>query len=142
MLIMPHVEATGVLVYLPITHGHLISIVVTPKDKISVEQAFRLFDAHPRIKVVEIGKGFNSNTALFKYARDKGNKRADMYEIGLFKETVVLSGENLFFTINIPQEAVVIPETMDGIRAAIPMQTDQKQALTLTNKFLGMGERF
>lgn len=138
MLIMPHIEATGVLVHLPITHGHLISMVVTPKNKISVEKALELFEAHPRIKVVEIGKGFNSNTALFKYARDKGNKRADMYEIGLFKETVVLSGENLFFTINIPQEAVVIPETMDAIRAAIPMQTNGDEAVKLTNKYLDM----
>jgi len=138
MLIMPHIEATGVLVHLPITHGHIISMVVTPKNKISVEKALELFDAHPRIKVVEIGKGFNSNTALFKYARDKGNKRADMYEIGLFKETVALSGENLFFTINIPQEAVVIPETMDAIRAAIPMQTNGDEAVRLTNKYLDM----
>ena len=138
MLIMPHIEATGVLVHLPITHGHLISLVVTPEKKISVEKALKLFEAHPRIKVVEIAKGFNSNTALFKYARDKGNKRADMYEIGLFKETVVLSGENLFFTINIPQEAVVIPETIDAIRAAIPMQTDGNEAVRLTNKYLDM----
>jgi len=138
MLIMPHIEATGVLVHLPITHGHLISLVVTPRNQISVEEAIKLFDAHPRIKVVEIEKGFNSNTSLFRYARDKGNKRADMYEVGLFKETVVLSGENLFFTINIPQEAVVIPETMDAIRAAIPMQTDGSEAVKLTNKYLGM----
>jgi len=138
MLIMPHIEATGVLIHLPITHGHLISLVVTPKKKISVNDAMELFNSHPRIKVVEIEKGFNSNTALFKYARDKGNKRADMYEIGLFKETVVLSGDNLFFTINIPQESVVIPETIDAIRAAIPMQEDGLEAVSLTNKYLGM----
>ena len=142
MLIMPHVEATGALVHVPTTHGHIVTILATPKKKISVSEAIELFEAHPRIKVVDIAKGFNSNTALFKYARDKGNKRADMYEIAVFREMVALSGDQLFFSINIPQEAVVIPETMDGIRAAIPMQTDQKQALTLTNKFLGMGERF
>jgi len=124
MLIMPHVKATGALIHLPITHGHIITLVVTPKKPISVEKALELFEAHPRIKVVEIGKGFNSNTALFRYARDKGNKRADMYEIAVFKEMVAKSGEDLFFTINIPQEAVVIPETMDAVRAAIPMQTD------------------
>jgi glyceraldehyde-3-phosphate dehydrogenase (NAD(P)) len=138
MLIMPHIDATGALIHLPITHGHLITILLTPRKKISVEDALTLFESHPRMKVVDIAKGFNSNTALFKYARDKGNKRADMYEIGVFREMVALSGDNLFFTINIPQEAVVIPETIDGIRAAIPMQTDGKQAVALTNKYLGM----
>ena len=142
MLIMPHIEATGALVHVPTTHGHIVTILATPKKKISVDKAISLFEAHPRIKVVDIAKGFNSNTALFKYARDKGNKRADMYEIGLFREMVALSGDNLFFTISIPQEAVVIPETIDGIRASLSLQTDGRKAVSLTNKFLGMGERY
>lgn len=142
MLIMPHIEATGALVHVPTTHGHIVTILATPKKKISVDNAISLFEAHPRIKVVDIAKGFNSNTALFKYARDKGNKRADMYEIGLFREMVALSGDNLFFTISIPQEAVVIPETIDGIRASLSLQTDGRKAVSLTNKFLGMGERY
>ncbi|MCL4377698.1 MAG: type II glyceraldehyde-3-phosphate dehydrogenase [Actinobacteria bacterium] len=138
MLIMPHIEATGALIHVPTTHGHIITILATPKKKISVDEAISLFEAHPRIKVVDIAKGFNSNTALFKYARDKGNKRADMYEIGLFREMVALSGDNLFFTISIPQESVVIPETIDGIRASLSLQTDGKEAVKLTNKYLGM----
>jgi glyceraldehyde-3-phosphate dehydrogenase (NAD(P)) len=138
MLIMPHIKATGALIHLPITHGHIITLLVTPKKPISVEKALELFEAHPRIKVVEISNGFNSNTSLFRYARDKGNKRADMYEIGLFKEMVAKSGDDLFFTINIPQEAVVIPETIDAIRAALSLQTDGAEAVALTNKYLGM----
>ena len=141
MLIMPHIDATGALVHVPTTHGHIVTLLVTPKKKISVEDAIALFSSHPRIKVVDIAKGFNSNAAMFKYARDKGNKRADMYEIALFRETVALSGDNLFFTINIPQEAVVIPETIDGIRAALTLQTDWREAVALTNKYLGMGEK-
>ena len=138
MKIMPHIDATGALVHVPTTHGHIITLLVTPRKKISVDDALKLFEAHPRIKVVEIEKGFNSNAALFRYARDKGNKRADMYEIALFKETVALSGNNLFFTINIPQEAVVTPETIDGIRASLKLQTNWKEAVSLTNKYLKM----
>src|SRR5438093_1443991 len=39
MKIMPHVEATGLLVHTPITHGHFISVLVTPKKDLSVEGA-------------------------------------------------------------------------------------------------------
>lgn len=138
MLIMPHIKATGALIHLPITHGHIITLVLTTKKSVSTNMALELFEAHPRIKVVEIAKGFNSNTALFKYARDKGNKRADMYEIAVFKEMVAKSGDDLFFTINIPQEAVVIPESIDAIRAALSMQTGGDDAVSATNKYLGM----
>jgi glyceraldehyde-3-phosphate dehydrogenase (NAD(P)) len=138
MLIMPHIEATGLLVHVPTTHGHIISILATLNRRIKVDEALQYFSEHPRIKVVEIAKGFNSNAALFRYARDRGNKRADMYEIAVFKETVVLSGDQLFFTINVPQEAVVTPETIDGIRAALSLQTDGKEAVRLTNRYLGL----
>jgi glyceraldehyde-3-phosphate dehydrogenase (NAD(P)) len=139
MEIMPHVEATGLLVHVPTTHGHIISILATPNKAASKEQVLAEFSRHPRIRTVRIADGFNSNTSLFRYARDLGNLRGDMYEIALFEETVELSGNNIFFAINIPQEAVVIPETIDGIRASLKMQTEKEAAVTLTNQYLGLG---
>ena len=44
----------------------------------------------------------------------------------------------MIFSINIPQEAVVIPETIDAVRAAMEMQTDRLEAVGLTNRYLGM----
>ena len=37
MLIMPHVKATGILVHTPVTHGHIITIVATPKKEFTRE---------------------------------------------------------------------------------------------------------
>ncbi|MBA7619946.1 hypothetical protein ES703_27288 [subsurface metagenome] len=138
MLIMPHVKATGILVHTPVTHGHIITLVVTPKKEISKEKALELFNEHPRIRVVRIADGFNSNTSLFQYARFLCNPRGDMYEIAVFEETIGLSGKDIVFAINIPQEAVTIPETIDGVRACMEMQTDRLEAVALTNKYLGM----
>ena len=138
MEIMPHVNATGLLVHAPVTHGHIITIVATPKKPISNDEAIAVFRAHPRVRSVRIEDGFNTNTSLFNYARFLGHPRGDMYEIGLFEETVGHSGDDLMFAINIPQESVTIPETIDAIRAAMPMQTDQAEAVGLTNRYLGM----
>ena len=138
MTIMPHVPCTGVLVHTPVTHGHIISIVATPKKSISLDSVIDLFREHPRMMVVKISDGFNSNAAFFRYARDKGNLRGDMYEIGVWEETIASSGNDIIFSINIPQEAVVIPESIDAIRAALSMQTDRLEAVGLTNRYLGM----
>jgi glyceraldehyde-3-phosphate dehydrogenase (NAD(P)) len=138
MEIMPHVKATGLLVHTPVTHGHIISVVATPKKPISKEQVLQEFGAHPRIRVVRIADGFNSNTSLFQYARDLGNPRGDMYEIAVYEETVAFSGDDILFAIMIPQEAVTIPETIDGIRACLSLQTDRLEAVGLTNKYLGL----
>ena len=138
MLIMPHIKATGILIHTPVTHGHIITLVVTPKKEISKEQILELFNKHPRIRVVRIADGFNSNTSLFQYARHLGNPRGDMYEIAVFEEALGFSGKDIVFAINIPQEAVSIPETIDGVRACLEMQKDRLEALALTNKYLGM----
>jgi len=138
MTIMPHVDATGFLVHTPITHGHIISIVASPKKTIGKTAMLELFRAHPRIRVVRIEDGLDSNTSLFKYARELGNKRGDMYEIAVWEECIGFSGKDILFAINIPQEAVTIPETIDGVRACMEMQTDRLEAVGKTNGYLGL----
>ena len=140
MTIMPHVEATGILVHTPITHGHIITVVATGKQKITKEMALEAFKKHPRIRVVSIDEGFKGNASLFKYARDLGNPRGDMYEIALWEDSIVETGDSIMYAINIPQEAVTIPETMDGIRACMGMQQTGAEATEKTNEYLGIGK--
>ncbi|MFV0528141.1 MAG: type II glyceraldehyde-3-phosphate dehydrogenase [Lachnospiraceae bacterium] len=140
MTIMPHIDATGILVHTPVTHGHIITVLATGKQKITKEMALQAFEKHPRIRVVRIDDGFLGNASLFKYARDLGNARGDMYEIGLWEDSIVESGDDIMFAINIPQESVTIPETMDAIRAACKMQTTREEGTAETNKYLNIGK--
>ncbi len=140
MEIMPHVEATGILVHTPVTHGHIITVVAKGKEKITKEMALEAFSKHERIRIVSIDEGFKGNASLFRYARDLGNPRGDMYEIAIWSDSIVEYGDEIMFAINIPQEAVTIPETIDGIRAAMGMQTDRLEAVGKTNKYLGLGK--
>ncbi len=143
MTIMPHVNATGILVHTPVTHGHIITVLVTGKDgkKITREMALEAFRSHPRIRTVTIDEGFKGNASFFKYARDLGNRRGDMYEIGLWEDSVVESGNDIMFAINIPQESVTIPETIDGIRAATGMQKTREEGTAMTNQYLKIGKK-
>ena len=140
MTIMPHIDATGILVHTPVTHGHIITVVAKGKQKITKQMALDAFLTHDRIRVVTIDEGFKGNASFFRYARDLGNPRGDMYEIGLWADSIVESGDDIMYAINIPQESVTIPETMDGIRAACNMETDRLKAVAETNKYLGLGK--
>jgi glyceraldehyde-3-phosphate dehydrogenase (NAD(P)) len=62
-----------------------------------------------------------------------------MYEIAVWKDSVVKSGKDIMFAINIPQEAVVIPESIDAIRAALKLQTTREEGTSKTNEYLGIG---
>ncbi|MDR0885323.1 MAG: type II glyceraldehyde-3-phosphate dehydrogenase [Clostridiales Family XIII bacterium] len=141
MTIMPHVDATGILVHTPVTHGHIITVVARGKDgvKITKEMALEAFKKHNRIRVVKIDDGFLGNASFFRYARDLGNPRGDMYEIGLWEDTIVESDNEIMYAINIPQESVTIPETMDAIRAATKLQLTREEGTAKTNEYLGLG---
>lgn len=142
MTIMPHVNATGILVHTPVTHGHIITVLASGKDgqKITKEAALAAFAAHPRIRLVSIDEGFLGNASLFRYARDLGNPRGDMYEVALWTDSLVESGNDIMFAINIPQESVTIPETIDGVRAAMRMQETREEGTGKTNEYLGIGK--
>jgi glyceraldehyde-3-phosphate dehydrogenase (NAD(P)) len=140
MTIMPHIEATGILVHTPVTHGHIITVVATGENKITRKEAIDAFNEHPRIRVVRTDDGFLGNASLFRYARDLGNPRGDMYEIALWEDSVVEIGNSIMYAINIPQEAVTIPETIDGIRAVESLQKNSYDATTKTNEYLGIGK--
>ncbi|WP_227762090.1 type II glyceraldehyde-3-phosphate dehydrogenase [Zhaonella formicivorans] len=139
MTIMPHIEATGILVHTPVTHGHIITVLASGKQKITKEMAIEAFSRHDRIRMVRIADGFLGNASLFRYARDLGNPRGDMYEIALWEESIVESGNDIMYAINIPQESVTIPETIDAIRAACKMQLTRETGTAETNKYLGIG---
>ena len=138
MTIMPHIDATGILVHTPVTHGHFITVVATPKKDISVEDTLAAFEKHDRIRLVSLEEGFLGNASIFRYARDLGRERGDIYEICIWKDTLVKSGKDIMFGIHIPQESVTIPETIDGIRAATGMESNGTKAVAETNKYLGL----
>ena len=138
MSIMPHIEATGILVHTPVTHGHFITVVANGKEKITKEMAIKAFRDHDRIRVVRLEDGFLGNASLFRYGRDLGRPHGDLYEIAIWEDTIVETGDGIMFGLHIPQESVTIPETIDAIRAAAGMQKDGKEGVAETNKYLNL----
>ena len=136
MNIMPHVDATGILVHAPVTHGHIITVVATPKKKINKADLLEMAAQHPRIRTVKIADGFLGNASLFRYAPRHGQVPRRQLRDRAVDESIVMSGDQIMFAINIPQESVVIPENMDGIRAAMQMQMTRDEGTAETNKYL------
>lgn len=139
MKVLPNIKATGILVHTPVTHGHIMTIVAKGKKKITKKAALTAFSKDSRIRVVSTEDGFLGNASFFKYARDLGHKRGDMYEVGVWEDSITEFQDGIMYAVNIPQESVTIPETIDGIRAALQMQTDKLAGVTQTNQYLGIG---
>jgi glyceraldehyde-3-phosphate dehydrogenase (NAD(P)) len=140
MRVMPHIDAMGFIVTVPMTHGHIISTHLTLKKSVSTEEALQELRAGRRIKTFKLDDGFASNSHIFDYMRDLGKERADMYEVGIWEETVLAKGKDLYWIHMIPQEAIVIPENIDAIRSAMGMQTDKWDGVDTTDRYLGINK--
>jgi glyceraldehyde-3-phosphate dehydrogenase (NAD(P)) len=138
MIVMPHLDAMGFVITVPITHGHVIAMHVTLKEEITTQDALEVFRKGRRIRTFRLDDGFLSNAHIFDYMRDLGRPRADMYEVGIWEETVLAQGRDLYWIHDIPQEAIVIPENVDAIRARLGMQESKWDAVDTTDRYLGI----
>ena len=128
--------------------GHLFNTERTVKAVNGTDQTRRIAGGQLQIilsnslfiiRTVTLAEGFKGNASFFKYARDLGNRRGDMYEIGLWEDSIVESGNDIMYAFNVPQESITIPETMDAIRAATGLQTTREEGTAMTNKYLRIG---
>ncbi len=95
---------------------------------------------NPRILVCSAQKGLTSTAKLKDLFAVSGNNRnGDIYEICVWKEGIgVDSDGEIGMHIAIDQQADVVPENIDAIRAMCGT-ADRQQSITLTNQSLGIG---
>lgn len=137
--ITPHIKAFTSVVTVPITHGHVQTVQVTLKKEVTKDDILDIFNKENRLRIFKLSDGFLSNSHVFDYCRDLGKHRADMYDCPVWDETIYVDADDkrkVWFTQMIPQEAIVIPENIDGIRAMMKLQESGEAAIAATDKAL------
>lgn len=61
-----------------------------------------------------------------------------MYEVALWEDILKEQGDELFYAYVVDNQAIVIPETIDAIRALTGIETDAATSISKTNKSLGI----
>ena len=69
-----------------------------------------------------------------EYAKDIGRPRGDLFEIAVWKESLNIVDNELYYMQAIHQESDVVPENVDAIRAMLEMETDPEKSIARTNK--------
>ena len=66
----------------------------------------------------------------------------DMYEVALWKGMLKVVGDELFYAYLVDNQAIVIPETIDAIRALTGIENDALKSIKKTNDSLGVKQLF
>jgi glyceraldehyde-3-phosphate dehydrogenase (NAD(P)) len=74
------------------------------------------------------------------WAREKGRDRNDVYETTVWKDSVTVVDGEAYFFMGVHQEAIVVPENIDAVRAMVGGYT-REESMKLTDESLGIEHR-
>ncbi len=124
-------------VNVPTTVAHLHIVMAELENKAKEDDIIDVFENTTRVLLVSEEEGIESTAQVIEYARDMLRPRNDMYEICVWKESISVKGNELYYIQAVHQEADVIPENIDAIRAAMEA-CDAEESIRRTNKALGI----
>ncbi|MCS7121207.1 MAG: type II glyceraldehyde-3-phosphate dehydrogenase [Archaeoglobaceae archaeon] len=136
--VIPDVDIVTAAFKLPTTLMHVHFLSIEMKEKINPSDVLTVLENEPRILLVSVGKGFTSTAKIIEYAREF-RTRYDLFENVVWKESINVDGNDLFITQAVHQEAIVVPENVDAIRAMLNLSS-KDESIEKTNKSLGIGK--
>ncbi|WP_436933848.1 type II glyceraldehyde-3-phosphate dehydrogenase [Halovenus marina] len=123
----------------PVTLMHLHSVSITLEEAPTMDAVRDLLTEDPRLFAIPGEVGLDGAGALKELAKDADRPRADVWENCIWDDSLTLDGRELSLFQAIHQEAIVVPENIDAVRAIL--DTDSRAASrTRTNEQLGIDD--
>ena len=134
----PDLDVITTAIKVPQTLSHLHYWNVKLKKQASKEEVLNAFKTSSRIKLIQYDQGLVSNNTIKEMFLDMGRPWGDMYEVALWEDMLKVHGDELFYAYVVDNQAIVIPETIDAIRALTGIETDGTKSIAKTNESLGI----
>lgn len=134
----PGLDVITMAVMVPETLAHLHYWAVQLTRPSSRDEVLSAFAASSRIALIKHGDGLPALNAVKELMSDKGRLRDNLYEVALWSDMLRVEGDELFYAYMVDNQAIVIPETIDAIRALTGREADGGQSIRRTNEALGI----
>ena len=134
----PDLDIITSAIKVPETLSHMHYWNVKLKKKTTKEEVIEAFKRSTRIKLIQYDQGLVSNNTIKEMFLDMGRPWGDMYEVALWEDMLKVVGGELFYAYVVDNQAIVIPETIDAIRALTGIEMDANKSIAKTNESLGI----
>jgi glyceraldehyde-3-phosphate dehydrogenase (NAD(P)) len=135
--LFPHADVITAAVRVPVTHFQFHTLYLHSRRLLDEREVLNQFEASERITLISGRDGINSSAQLLELGREMGRPRGDIYENLIWEESIHVDTNRLFFYQVCHQEANVVPENVDAIRA-IASSCDRDYSVSTTNSTLGI----
>jgi len=138
--VLPNIPIVTMAFKVPTTHMHLHSLILSLKKGATKEEVVRALQVAPRLNLVDGKSGFKSTANIMDWARERGRDRNDVYEANVWKDSVTVVDGEAYMFLGVHQEAIVVPENIDAIRA-LTGGYSREESMKMTDESLGIAHR-
>jgi glyceraldehyde-3-phosphate dehydrogenase (NAD(P)) len=122
------------------THNHYWIVELTrPAGR---EEVLDVFRTTPRVAFIRTSDGIVALNSTIELMKDLGRPRGDMWEVALWDDILTVNGTELYYTYQVYNEAIVVPETIDAIRALTGLVEDGRESIRITDETMGLQQAF
>lgn len=138
-LVDPELDVVTMAIKVPETIGHVHAWSVEMSREASKEEVLEALRASSRILLIDTRTGLSAINTVKEWMADSGRPNANLYEVALWEDLLAVQGRELFYSYMVDNQAIVIPETVDAIRALAGREGDPDASIARTNETLGIG---
>jgi len=140
-LVDPELDVVTMAIQVPETLGHLHAWNVELSREVSRADVLDVLGASTRTLLIDTRTGLSAINAVKEWVGESGRPNANLYEVALWSDLLAVRGRELFYSYMVDNQAIVIPETIDAIRALSGF-ANAEASITRTNETLGIGALF
>lgn len=140
--VLPDLDVITVAAKAAHTQCHLHYWIVELARPAGRDDVLDAFTAAPRIALVRMQDGVVALNSTVELMRDLGRPRGDLWEVALWEDVLAVHGREAIYTYQVFNEAIVVPETIDAIRALAGSVADGQTSIARTDRALGVRRDF
>lgn len=136
--VMPDLDVVTIAAAGPFNLSHVHFAIVETPSEIGRDEVLAALQDAPRIAFVKASDGVKAPNSVIEIARDLGRPRGDVWEVVVWADTLAVKGTEIFLTYQVHNEAIVVPENIDAIRAITEAELDAAKSIAATDRTLGL----
>ncbi len=140
--VVPDLDVMTIAVVAAHTNSHLHAWNVELTRPAGKEEVLAAFRAAPRIAFLRASEGAVALNSTIEMMADLGRPRGDMWEVGIWEDSLTVQGNELFYNYQVYNQAIVVPETIDAIRALTGTEQNGLKSIAKTDAAMGVLREF
>lgn len=138
----PELDVVTMAVSVPMTIAHVHYWAVELTRASTDDEVRAAFSSSSRIALLQGIAGLVAPNVVKELMADSSRPHDSLYEVGLWADMLRVQGSELFYAYMVDNQAIVVPETIDAIRALSGNSIAASESIAMTDASLGMGVPF